>query len=218
MIKHPCIIAAGHSYKTQDIPILNDMFTTYVINHASRGYDDLNLFPDHYLFLDQPRTFSTPLFENEQVTKHCSRSHKLWFNTITNYKLYDFNKTNKPKDKHYWYDPDIDPFKEYEKTGLINYPYLTFLFTLQIVVSTKPEKIYFYGCDFIISKEQNYYFDSKLNNKQYRGKRQGIDNTVKIFAEWMKYIPNTTKLYSLSKISKLNDYIEYYDIENLKKE
>lgn len=207
--KPPLIVAAGYSYNPHDLQTLQNNFTTYVINHASRGYDSLNLYPDHYLFLDSPLGFSRRIQCSNATKKHCSSSHKKWFDAgyIQNYELYKFDKSKKPETKNHWYDPEINPFIQEQ----IQHPYLTFLFTLQIVMRTKPNAIYFYGCDFNLQQSKNYYFESELNRKQYLGKLAGINFTLRVFDAWSKYI--NVPMYSFSKDSKLSKYVSTLTIE-----
>jgi hypothetical protein len=198
LLKKPiCIISPGYSFNPNDVELLNNLFTTIVINHAARDF--VNNPPDHFACLDHPLTFNQETMK--KTTVHTSiywhKFHPLYPKIIT----YEFEA--KPN--------DLNPFEQ-EK---MQQPYLTFLFAIQVAMRMKPDTIYLYGSDFIMNREQNYYFKSgKIEDKTWESKKKALDDTLTVFKKWIKFA-EPTKFVSLSKESKLNDIIKYLDIKDL---
>lgn len=110
------------------------------------------------------------------------------------------------------YNKDENPFTlPYDQ---FSNPYLTFLFTLQVAIKNNHNTIYFYGTDFIIDHNRNYYFESPLTKKQFRGKRHSLNETIDVFSNWLRFMPPHINLVSLSKLSKLNEFIPYKELES----
>lgn len=93
-----------------------------------------------------------------------------------------------------------------------------FLVAIQVLYHLGFEKVYAIGCEFKADNENQYSFESKLNEKKIEYNQGTYDMVIKQLVEVMKFSNDVNfELISCTKKSKLNEICEYEKFEDVLK-